>query len=58
VRNLRREAADGLKREEREGSMGADDAHRELEALQRLTDRFVADIDRIGDHKEQEVLEV
>jgi ribosome recycling factor len=58
VRNLRREAADGLKREEREGSMGADDAHRELEALQRLTDRFVADIDRIGDHTEQEVLEV
>ena len=32
--------------------------HRELAALQQLTDRFIADVDRIGDHKEQEVLEV
>jgi ribosome recycling factor len=58
IRNLRREAADGLKREERDGLIGADASHRELEALQRLTDRYVADVDRIGGLKEQEVLEV
>jgi ribosome recycling factor len=58
IRNLRREAADQLKREERDGELGADESHRELEALQRLTDRFVADVDRVGAHKEQEVLEV
>jgi ribosome recycling factor len=58
IRNLRREAADGLKKEERDGEMGADEAHRELETLQRLTDRYVADVDRVGGHKEQEVLEV
>ncbi len=58
IRNLRREAADVLKREERDGELGADEAHRELEALQRLTDRFIAEVDRLGAHKEQEVLEV
>jgi ribosome recycling factor len=58
IRNLRREAADLLRKEEREGTLGADEVHRELESLQRLTDRSVAEVDRVGGHKEQEVLEV
>jgi ribosome recycling factor len=58
VRNLRREGADHLKREERDGAIGTDESHRELEALQRLTDRFTTEIDRLGTHKEQEVMEV
>ena len=58
IRNQRREAADAVKKDERDGEIGSDEAHRELETLQRLTDRSVADVDRIGLHKEQEVLEV
>ena len=58
VRNLRREAADELKKEERDGTVGADEARRQLEQLQKITDRVVGDIDRLGDVKEQEVLEV
>jgi ribosome recycling factor len=58
IRNLRREAADALKKEEREGTVGADEAHRSLDTVQKLTDRYVADVDRIGSAKEQEVLEV
>jgi ribosome recycling factor len=58
IRNLRREAAEGLKKEERDGSIGADETHRELEAVQRITDRHIADVDRVGGLKEQEVLEV
>ena len=58
VRNIRRDAADELKKEERDGTVGADEAHRGLEALQRTTDRWVAEIDRVGGIKEQEVLEV
>ncbi len=58
VRNLRRDAVDGLKKEERDGDMGADEAHRELDAVQRLTDQFIAEVDRVGAAKEQEVLEV
>jgi ribosome recycling factor len=58
IRNLRREAADLLKREERDGDLGADESRRELENVQRLTDRFTAEVDKMGGHKEQEVLEV
>ncbi len=58
IRNLRREAADALRKEERDGDVGSDEVHRELDGLQRLTDRSIAEVDRIGGHKEQEVLEV
>jgi ribosome recycling factor len=58
IRNLRREAADALKREERDGEVGADEAHRQLDLVQKLTDRFVAEVDRLGGVKEEEVLEV
>ncbi len=56
IRNLRRDAADSLKREERDGEVGADEARRELDTLQKTTDRHVADVDRIGGDKEREVL--
>jgi ribosome recycling factor len=58
IRNLRREATEAIRRQEREGEIGADDAHRFLDLVQRTTDRFVAEVDRLGDAKEEEVLEV
>ena len=58
IRNLRREAADAIKKEERDGTLGTDEAHRELETLQRVTDREIAEVDKVGGAKEREVLEV
>jgi ribosome recycling factor len=58
VRNIRRDVADQLKKEERDGTVGADEAHRQLDVLQKTTDRHIGDIDRRGEAKEQEVLEV
>ena len=58
IRNLRREAAEALKKEERDGTLGADESRRQLEQLQKITDRVVADVDHLGGSKEQEVLEV
>jgi ribosome recycling factor len=58
VRQLRREAAEEIRDEEREGDIGADEAHREMEKLQQLTDRWIAEVDRVGGIKEQEILEV
>jgi ribosome recycling factor len=58
IRNIRRDAADDLKKEERDGNVGTDEAHRQLETLQKTTDRFVGEVDRLGGVKEQEVLEV
>jgi ribosome recycling factor len=58
IRNLRRESADQLKREEHEGTIGADEGRREHEQLQRITDKHIADVDHVGAAKEQEILEV
>jgi ribosome recycling factor len=58
VRNLRREAADELKKEERDGDVGTDESHRQLEQLQKTTDRWIGEVDRLGAAKEQEVMEV
>ena len=58
IRNLRREAADALKKEEKDGTVGTDEARRSLDSVQKLTDRYIADVDRLGQAKEQEVLEV
>ena len=58
IRNLRREANDALKKEERDGTVGTDESRRQLEQLQRITDRVIGDVDRLGEAKEQEVLEV
>jgi ribosome recycling factor len=58
IRGIRRDAADELKKEERDGNVGTDEAHRQLETLQKTTDRFIAEVDRVGGVKEQEVLEV
>ena len=58
IRNLRRDAAEQLKKDEHEGTIGADEGRREHESLQRITDKHIADVDRVGAAKEQEILEV
>ena len=58
IRNLRREAAEEIKREERDGEISTDEGHREMELLQKLTDRYIEDVDRHGRAKEQEILAV
>jgi ribosome recycling factor len=58
VRNHRREAADALKRALRDGDLSEDEERRELENLQKLTDRHVEAINARADRKEAEILEV
>jgi len=58
IRNLRRDAADELKKEERDGDVGSDESHRQLDQLQKTTDRWIGEVDRVGAAKEQEVMEV
>ena len=58
IRNHRRDVADDIKKALRDGDIGADDERREMELLQKLTDRWTAEVDRVGKHKEQEILEV
>ncbi len=58
IRNLRREGGDGLKKAEKDGHVSTDDAHRLMETLQKITDRHIVDVDRLGAVKEREVMEV
>jgi len=58
VRNHRRDAADVLKRALREGELSEDEERRELENLQKVTDRHIEAIDARADRKEAEILEV
>ena len=58
IRNIRRDANDQLKREERDGGIGTDESHRQTESLQKTTDRHIGEVERRGEAKEQEVLEV
>jgi ribosome recycling factor len=58
VRNHRREAADHLKKALRDGDLSEDEERRELEQLQKLTDRFVEAVDTRAERKEAEILEV
>ena len=58
VRNLRREANEHLKRLLKEKAVSEDDERRGQDDVQRLTDRVIAEIDRLVQSKEAEVLAV
>ena len=58
VRNHRREAADQLKKALRDSDLSEDEERRELENLQKLTDRYIEAVDSRADRKEAEILEV
>ncbi len=58
IRNLRRDAADLLKKALRDGDLSEDEERRELEGLQKLTDRFTDAIDSRGERKVADVMEV
>ncbi len=58
VRNVRRHAKEEMEKLERDGGISEDELFRAEKELQKLTDRFVAEIDEIQGHKEQELMEV
>ena len=58
VRNLRREANHQVKEMLKEKEISEDDDRRAEDAIQKLTDRFVAEIDKLGAEKEKEVMTV
>ena len=58
VRNLRRSARHDLEALEREHEISSDELERAEKELEKLTHEYVAEIDRMLQHKEQELLEV
>ncbi len=58
IRNIRRDVNEELKKQEKDKIISEDDSHRTFDEIQKVTDKFIAKIDEITDHKEQEIMEV
>ena len=58
IRNIRRDAIDHLKREEKEKKMSEDQLHDAEKEVQKLTDDHTKLIDDTLKHKEKEIMEV
>jgi ribosome recycling factor len=58
VRNVRRDALNDLKRQEKDGELSRDEAARGHDEVQKLTDREVKSIDEAMARKESEILAV
>lgn len=58
VRNIRRDIHDKLRDREKKKEVSEDELKRSNEKLQKLTDRYIDEMDKVGKTKEQEILEV
>lgn len=58
ARNVRRDSIKDLREFEQEKMISEDDLKKGEEELQKITDRFIEEINSIGERKEKEILEV
>lgn len=58
VRQARQDANRDIKRQEQENELSEDDARGQTDAVQKLTDEYIARIDQLLESREQEVMEV
>lgn len=58
VRNIRRDANEEVKKLLKEKSISTDDERRAQEDIQKLTDKYVAEVDKVLAKKEHDLLEV
>lgn len=58
VRNLRRDANETIKKVEKEKTISEDEAKKGQEDMQKLTDKYIMEIDKVMAAKEKEIMEV
>ncbi|MGV8804311.1 MAG: ribosome recycling factor [Polaromonas sp.] len=58
IRNLRRDANDGVKKLVKEKLASEDDERRAQDEIQKFTDRFIVEVDRLVSSKEQDIMAV
>src|SRR5690606_23649059 len=56
IRNVRRDGMEALKEDERKKEISEDDRKRLEEEVQKMTDRYVGEVDLAAEHKEKEIL--
>lgn len=58
IRNERRSAVDKLKKMEKDGTISEDESKKSQEKTQKTTDKFVAEIDKLTEVKEKEIMDI
>ncbi|MCR4790045.1 MAG: ribosome recycling factor [Treponemataceae bacterium] len=57
VRNIRRDGNDSLKKLQKDGELTEDELKSEEDSLQKATDKFISEIDKIFSDKEKEIMD-
>ena len=58
IRNLRRDANDGFKKVEKDKTISEDEAKKAQDDMQKMTDKYIKEVDTIMNAKEKEIMEV
>lgn len=58
VRNIRRDAIDAVRKEEKNSTVSEDESRRLQEEIQKLTDRSIQQIDKLLEQKEKEIMTI
>jgi ribosome recycling factor len=58
IRNLRRDANEGVKKLVKDKQASEDDERRAQDDIQKFTDRYIAEVDKLVTSKEQDIMAV
>lgn len=58
IRNIRRDANDTFKKQNKSGDLTEDDLDDLEEKIQKLTDKAIAEVDKVAEEKSKEILTV
>lgn len=58
IRNIRRDMNDAIRSLEKNGEITEDESRRYLDEVQKLTDKYIAEVDRLAEAKEKEIMEI
>ena len=58
IRNIRRDLIEEVRKKEKNSEISKDDKHKNEEIIQKITDDYINNIDKILENKEKEILEI
>ena len=58
IRNTRRDCIDSLKKDQKDGNMNEDELKKSMDEVQKITDKFINQIDSLLKSKQEEIMKV
>lgn len=58
IRNIRREAMDQLKKFEKDSIISEDELKRRSDEIQKITDKYIENVDKLAKEKEQDIMSI